>query len=153
MKGRNKIMNILDVVKHRYPFILVDKVLEIEYMKYSKVLKNVSFNEPWVPGHYPEHPIMPGVLLIEAMGQASGFMLVDTNNCKEKVEKKYGYLTTVEKTKFIKPVHPGDQLIIESKIIQQVSNYIKVSSVVKVDGKVVAKGILSYILQGEKNEL
>ncbi|MCR4945290.1 MAG: 3-hydroxyacyl-ACP dehydratase FabZ [Clostridium sp.] len=146
-------MNILDVVKHRYPFILVDKVLESEYMKYSKVLKNVSYNEPWVPGHYPEHPIMPGVLLIEAMGQASGFILVDTNSREEEIEKKYGYLTTVEKTKFIKPVHPGDQLIIESRIIEHVNNFIKVNSVVKVDGKTVTKGVLSYILQEEKNEL
>lgn len=146
-------MNILDIVKHRYPFILVDKVLECEYMKYSKVLKNVSFNEPWVPGHYPEHPIMPGVLLIEAMGQASSFILVDANSSEEENESKYGYLTMVEKTKFIRPVHPGDQLIIESKIIEHVDNYIRVNSVVKVDGKTVAKGILSYVLQEEKNEL
>lgn len=146
-------MNILEIVKHRYPFILVDKVLECEYMKYSKVLKNVSYNEPWIPGHYPEHPIMPGVLIVEAMGQSSGFMMVDPEYKKNGTKGKYGYLTMIDKTKFIKPVHPGDQLIIESKLVEQVNDYIKVSSIAKVNGQSVAKSILSYVLQEEKNEL
>jgi len=147
-------MRILDIVKHRYPFILVDKVLECEYMKSCKVIKNVSFNEPWVQGHYPEHPVMPGVLLIEAMGQASGFMLVNPDDEINGDNKpKYGYLAMVERAKFIRMVHPGDQVVIESKLAQRIENYITVNVVATVDGKSVAKCTLSYILKEEKNEI
>lgn len=143
-------MNILEVMKHRYPFIMVDKVLETEYMKCAKVIKNVSYNEPWVQGHYPEHPIMPGVLLIEAMGQASGFMFVEEGS---KNNKYYGYLVKINQVKFIKPVHPGDQLVIESKMVDSVGNYVIVDSKVMVDNKVFASCNLSYILKEENDEL
>lgn len=144
-------INILQVMKHRYPFLLVDKVIECEYLKSSKVLKNVSYNEPWVQGHYPEHPIMPGVLLIEMMGQASGFMMLDLNH--KDAKQKYGYLTKVNEAKFIKPVYPGDQLIIDSKLIEHVGNYIQIEASVRNVDQLVSKCRLSYILKGENDEL
>lgn len=146
-------VNILEIIKHRYPFLLVDRVLEYEYMKTSKVLKNVSFNEPWVQGHYPEKPIMPGVLLIEAMGQASSFLLIDSNYKYNGEKPKYGYLVKIEKTKFINPVHPGDQLIIEAKLVSKVNNYITVNVIANVEEVCVAKSTLSYVLQEENHEL
>lgn len=144
-------INILDIMKHRYPFILIDKVLEYEYLKEAKVVKNVSFNEPWVQGHYPNHPIMPGVLLIEAMGQASTFVIVDFNNTD--IEPRYGYLTKVENAKFVRPVYPGDQVIIITKLVEKMDNYVSIKAEATVDGKTVARCKLAYVLKGEKDEL
>jgi beta-hydroxyacyl-ACP dehydratase FabZ len=144
-------VNILEVMKHRYPFLLVDKVVEYEHYKSSKVIKNVTFNEPWVQGHYPGHPIMPGVLLIEAMGQASGFIIMNLD-CKQ-AKPQYGYLTKVDNAKFVRPVYPGDQLIIDSKLIEKVDNYVSIESTIRIEGKVAAKCKLTYILREEEDEL
>ncbi|BCJ93201.1 3-hydroxyacyl-[acyl-carrier-protein] dehydratase FabZ [Anaerocolumna cellulosilytica] len=144
-------VNILEVMKHRYPFLLVDKVVEHAYYKSSKVIKNVTFNEPWVQGHYPGHPIMPGVLLIEAMGQASGFIIMDLDNKQAKA--RFGYLTKVDNAKFVRPVYPGDQLVIDSKLLEKVDSYVRIESTVRVEGRVAAKCKLTYILREEEDEL
>ena len=144
-------INILEIMKHRYPFLLIDKVIDFDYLKSANVIKNVSYNEPWVQGHYPNHPIMPGVLLIEAMGQASAFITVDFNS--EEIRPKYGYLIKVDNVKFVRPVYPGDQIVITSKLIEMVDNYICIQSVCRVDDKVVAKCKLTYILKEENDEL
>lgn len=139
-------MNVLEIVKHRYPFIMIDKVLDFEYMKSSTAVKNISYNEPWTVGHYPEKPIMPGVLMIEAMGQASSFIFVDKN--KKTLEKNiYGQLASVERVKFIKPVFPGDVVTIKTKLINNTKNFAKVYAESYVEGIKVAEGKLSYVFK------
>lgn len=139
-------MNILDIVKHRYPFVMIDKVIESKYMESVVATKNVSYNEPWGVGHYPEKPIFPGVLMIEAMGQASGFLFVDNN--KNAVEKNlFGQLAKVERVKFIKPVFPGDVITIKVKLENMINNYVIVSAKCYVEDEKVAEGKLSYVLK------
>ena len=105
------INEILDHLPHRYPFVLVDKVLSYEVGKKIEAIKNVTINEPFFPGHFPSHPIMPGVLIIEAMAQTASALVVhgydgDTNDLSV-------YLMKVDNAKFRKPVLPGDQLIMK----------------------------------------
>lgn len=139
-------INILEIMKHRYPFLLIDKVMELEYLKSAKVIKYVSFNEPWVQGHYPEKPIFPGVLMIEAMGQASGMMLVDLFG--ENDENKYGYLVKVENCKFISPVYPGSELLMNCKMLEKIDDrYIRVQVIATVDEKKVATCILIFMFK------
>ncbi len=139
-------INILEIMKHRYPFLLIDKVIEHEYLKKAKVIKYVSYNEPWVQGHYPDKPIFPGVLMIEAMGQASGMMLIDFSTKKDK--DKYGYLVKVEQCKFINPVYPGSELVMNCKMLEKIDDcYIKVQIIATVDDKKVATCVLIFMLK------
>lgn len=139
-------INILEVMKHRYPFLLIDKVLAHDYLKSTKVIKYVSYNEPWVQGHYPEKPIFPGVLMIEAMGQASGLMLIDFAG--ENDINKYGYLVKVENCKFVRPVFPGSKLVMNCKMLEKIDDrYIKVQVIATVDDKKVATSILVFMLK------
>lgn len=138
-------INVMKVMKHRYPFLMIDKVISYEYLKNAKVLKNITYNEPWAQGHYPVEPIFPGVLMIEAMGQACAFMLMDfeLGECP----KTYGYLTTVEYAKFVRPVLPGDQLVMTCELIEKVDNFIKASVISTVQDRVVGKCKLTFILK------
>lgn len=112
----NKALDINDIKKiipHRYPFLLVDKLLEVEPRKRAVGLKNVTINEEFFQGHYPESPVMPGVLIIEAMAQVSGLAVLTDDEVKGMVP----YFAGIDKVRFRKPVVPGDQLRIEANIV------------------------------------
>ncbi|RLA03199.1 MAG: 3-hydroxyacyl-[acyl-carrier-protein] dehydratase FabZ [Gammaproteobacteria bacterium] len=111
------IEEIKTLLPHRYPFLLIDRVLEIVPGESLTAIKNISVNEPQFPGHFPDEPIMPGVLMIEAMAQASGILAFKTNNVAAGEHVSY-YLVGVDKTRFKKPVVPGDQLRMEIKILK-----------------------------------
>jgi 3-hydroxyacyl-[acyl-carrier-protein] dehydratase len=126
---------IMSYIPHRYPFLLVDKVIEVEKPKSAVGIKNVSVNEPFFEGHFPGNPIMPGVLIVEALAQTAGIL---TN---ASAEKKYRgvYFMSIEKAKFRKPVLPGDQLRLEVELVKQRNTVLKFSGIAKVEDKVVAE--------------
>jgi len=109
------IKDIISVLPHRYPFLLLDRVLELVPAKTIRALKNVSVNEPFFTGHFPEHPVMPGVLIVEALAQAAAVLsLVGENSLKaDEGEKNLYYLAGIDDARFRRPVVPGDQLILE----------------------------------------
>ncbi len=130
------IVEIQKILPHRYPFLLVDRVLEVEPGKSIVGIKNVTFNEPFFPGHFPGRPIMPGVLMVEAMAQAAGVLVykstTDTDN-------NLVYFMSIEKAKFRKPVVPGDQLRLEIQALQSRGQVWKFKGEAKVEGKVVCE--------------
>jgi len=127
-------MEIQNILPHRYPFLLVDRVIEIEPNKKAVGLKNVTFNEPFFQGHFPNKPIMPGVLVVEAMAQVSGILAMYNGPKGSSV-----YFMSIDKAKFRKPVVPGDQLRFEVSVLQQRKNVWKFSGKTFVDNKVVAE--------------
>jgi 3-hydroxyacyl-[acyl-carrier-protein] dehydratase len=104
------INQIMSILPHRHPFLLVDRVVELETGKRIVALKNVSVNEPFFPGHFPGHPVMPGVLIVEAMAQVAGILAYQSD---ETVRDKVTYFAGIDNAKFRKPVKPGDQLRLE----------------------------------------
>lgn len=135
---------IMKILPHRHPFLLVDRVISITASsgksrvgRKVKAVKNVSYNEPFFPGHFPDNPVMPGVLIVEAMAQvgAIGHQLDDDP------EMQF-LIAGIEKAKFKKPVIPGDTLIISSEIIAEKAKMKKLSCKAEVDGKVVAEAVL-----------
>jgi len=125
-------------LKHRYPFLYVDRVLELEEDNYIVACKNVTINEPWAQGHFPENPILPGVIMIETAAQVGGLLLVN------KKDDKDAMLSSVNNFKFIKPVTPGDQLIIRATLQERVLPFTRVKVILTVDQKKVAEGVISY---------
>jgi 3-hydroxyacyl-[acyl-carrier-protein] dehydratase len=109
------IKGVLDLLPHRYPFLLVDRVLECEPGKRIVALKNVTINEPFFPGHFPHHPIMPGVMLIEAMAQAAAILAFQSGEQRAD-DKSVVYFLGIDEARFKSPVVPGDQLILEARI-------------------------------------
>jgi beta-hydroxyacyl-ACP dehydratase FabZ len=109
------VRQILDMLPHRYPFLLVDRILEVQGTQKIVGLKNVSINEPFFQGHFPGHPIMPGVLIVEAMAQTGGMLLMGQVPDRE---KKVVYFMALDHVKFRKPVVPGDQLRMEVEMLQ-----------------------------------
>jgi len=136
-----RINDIFSMLPHRYPFLLVDRVLEFSPMTSIRALKNVTVNEPHFTGHFPEVPIMPGVLILEAMAQAGAILLV--NSIDEPVEGKIFMFTGIEKARFRKPVIPGDQLILECFDIKRRMTMVKMQATAKVDGKLAAEAVIS----------
>ena len=126
---------ILNMIPHRYPFIMIDKVVE-ESKKYIKTLKNVTVNEPHFAGHFPEKPIMPGVLILESMAQSSCLLIL---NYIDDPDKHLVYLSKVNHLRILKNVIPGDQLVIKADLIQHKMNSFKFNAVCKVEDEVVAK--------------
>ena len=141
------IQEIMKLLPHRYPFILVDRILELTPGEKVIALKNVTINEPFFQGHFPENPIMPGVLIIEAMGQAGAVLAA-----KSLERESHGsliYFMGMDKVKFRKPVTPGDQLIFEMKFLKQRRNVFRMSGTAYVDKNVVAQAELMATF-GEK---
>jgi beta-hydroxyacyl-ACP dehydratase FabZ len=135
LHGINEVMNFLP---HRYPFLMIDRILEFEADKRVVGLKNVTINEPFFQGHFPGHPIMPGVLLLEAMAQTGGVMAL-MSLPPEEVKKKVLYFMSIDKAKFRKPVLPGDQVRFELELIKSRGNVKNFKAVAKVEGAVVAE--------------
>ena len=132
------IQGILGILPHRYPFLLVDRVLELEPERIL-ALKNVTFNEPHFTGHFPGAPVMPGVLVIEAMAQAGGvLMLSDVPDRHEKLI----YFTGIDNCRFRRPVVPGDQLVIEVELVARRSTVAKMHGRATVDGELVCEADL-----------
>ena len=127
---------ILDVIPHRYPFLLVDRIIEVEGTHRIVGIKNVTINEPFFQGHFPGHPIMPGVLIIEAMAQVGGMLLLSTI---EDPDQKVVYFMSLDNVKFRRPVLPGDQLRCELEMLQNRGRTCRMKGVAYVDGNVVAE--------------
>ncbi|MGH7570023.1 MAG: bifunctional UDP-3-O-[3-hydroxymyristoyl] N-acetylglucosamine deacetylase/3-hydroxyacyl-ACP dehydratase [Gemmatimonadales bacterium] len=136
---------IMDVLPHRYPFLLVDRILEIEGEKRIVGIKNVTINEPFFQGHFPGHPIMPGVLIIEAMAQVGGMLLMSHFE-SQNVEDKVVYFMSLDNVKFRRPVLPGDQIRFELEMLQFRGKTCKMKGVGYVDGQVVAEAEMMAIV-------
>ena len=127
---------ILALLPHRYPFLLVDRILEIEGTTRIVGLKNVTINEPFFQGHFPGHPIMPGVLIVEAMAQVGGVLAMRTI---ERPEDKVVYFMSLDNVKFRRPVLPGDQLRMEVEMLQNRGRTCRLKGLAYVDGALVAE--------------
>ncbi len=137
------IHQIKNLLPHRYPFLLVDRVVEAEPEESIIALKNVTYNEPFFNGHFPSRPVMPGVLIVEALAQAAALMAshgrddIDTEN-------RIYYFTGIDKARFKRPVEPGDQLIFEVQLVRKIRNMYKCKGLAKVDGELAASAELMF---------
>ena len=132
---------ILKQLPHRYPFLLVDRVLSVEPGKDIVALKNVTINEPFFPGHYPHHPVMPGVLIIEAMAQASALLSFKSMGTKPDDNSVY-YFVGIDNARFKRPVSPGDQLIFRMELTMNRRGMFKFKGTAEVDGQIAAEAEL-----------
>jgi UDP-3-O-[3-hydroxymyristoyl] N-acetylglucosamine deacetylase/3-hydroxyacyl-[acyl-carrier-protein] dehydratase len=140
------VRDILDILPHRYPFVMIDRIVEIKGAEELVAIKNVTFNEPYFGGHFPGNPVMPGVLQLEAMAQAAGILIVRWNNWVPRP----AFFMSADKVKFRKPVLPGDQLRIHAKLTKVRSNKIAVAEVsCSVDGQVVSSAELMITIVDE----
>ncbi len=141
------IQKILATLPHRYPFVLVDRVLEIENGKYVRSLKNVTINEPFFQGHFPARPVMPGVLMIEALAQAAAMLAFVTTGNKP-AEERIVYLVAIDDARFKRPVVPGDQLILEAWLERMRGGIHRYRTRASVDGKTAVE---CFIMCTERN--
>ena len=135
------IHQILKQLPHRYPFLLVDRVLELEKGKRIKALKNVTINEPFFSGHFPKRPVMPGVLMLEAMAQAAALLAFDTLNMTPDDNMVY-YFAGIDNARFKRPVEPGDQLIMDVSLERMKSGVFKFKGVTRVGEHMVCEADL-----------
>ena len=140
------IHEILNYLPHRYPFVLVDRVLSLELNKEIVAVKNVTINEPFFPGHFPYHPVMPGVLIVEAMAQAAAILSFKTMDTKPNDKSVY-YFAGMDNVRFKKPVSPGDQLVLKVSIDRILRGIWKYKGEALVDGAVVAEADMMCILK------
>jgi 3-hydroxyacyl-[acyl-carrier-protein] dehydratase len=141
-----EITEIMRHLPHRYPFLLVDRVLELVPGEQVVAIKNVSMNEPHFPGHFPHHPVMPGVLIIEAMAQAAGLLAFRSAN-KEVNENSVIYFVGIDNARFKRPVVPGDQLRLEARITKSVRGIWKFEARALVDGQLACEAELMCTLR------
>lgn len=132
--------DIMKILPHRFPFLLVDRIVELEHGTSCVGIKNITINEPFFPGHFPGHPVMPGVLIVEAMAQVAGIMAYLASD--EETRKKVSYFMAIENVKFRKPVVPGDQLRIEITTTLNRRGIWGVDGKAYVDGKLVTEASL-----------
>lgn len=135
------IYEILKYLPHRYPFILVDRVISYELGERIIAVKNVSINEPFFAGHFPHHPVMPGVLIIEALAQAAALLTLKTQNSEKNDEQVY-YFVGIDGVRFKKPVTAGDQLVLKVDITRQIKGVWKYSARAEVDDQLVTEAQL-----------
>ena len=138
------INNIISMIPHRYPFLLVDRVLDVESGESIVALKNVTVNEPHFVGHFPQKPIMPGVLIIEAMAQASALLVVEALG--DDTKGKLVYFMSIDDARFRKPVIPGDTLHLHVNKIQNRRNVWKMSGEARVDDAKVAEAVITAMI-------
>jgi beta-hydroxyacyl-ACP dehydratase FabZ len=144
------INEVMAFLPHRYPFLMIDRILEFEADKRIVGLKNVTINEPFFQGHFPGHPIMPGVLLLEAMAQTGGVMALMSLPAEE-AKKKVLYFMSLDKAKFRKPVTPGDQVRFELDLIKKRGAIMSFKAIAIVDGGIVAESeMMAMIVDKEK---
>ena len=140
---------ILRLIPHRYPIMLVDRVVDYEVNKYAEGIKNVTFNEPHFTGHFPDHPIMPGVLIVEALAQTSAILV--SKSQVDNPEDKLVFFMSIEKAKFRKPVVPGDTLTLRVDVVQNRGSVWKFDGKGFVNGKVVAESSFSAMIADKKD--
>ncbi|MFA5523126.1 MAG: 3-hydroxyacyl-ACP dehydratase FabZ [Tissierellales bacterium] len=133
-------MEIQQIIPHRYPFLLVDKIIELEEGKKAVGIKNVTINEPFFQGHFPDNPLMPGVLIVEAMAQVGAVAVMTLDENKEKLAVFAG----IDKVRFKKQVRPGDTLRMEVELVSMRRGIGKGEAVAYVDGEVACKGTLMF---------
>jgi 3-hydroxyacyl-[acyl-carrier-protein] dehydratase len=133
------IVEIMALLPHRYPFLLIDRVVEMERKKRLVAIKNITINEPQFQGHFPDYPIMPGVLMVEAIAQAGGALLLSEVPDRE---SKLLLFTSIENARFRRPVTPGDQLRIEVTVLNWRSRAVKMGGSITVDGKLVCDAVV-----------
>ena len=143
-----EIREIMKILPHAYPFLLVDRIVEMELGKRIVGIKNVTYNEPFFPGHFPGRPIMPGVLIVEAMAQTAGMLIYQTMD--EENRRKPAFFLGMDNVKFRKPVIPGDQLRLEVEITKHRQSIWGFKGKALVDGKLVAEAELLAMLGEEK---
>jgi 3-hydroxyacyl-[acyl-carrier-protein] dehydratase len=143
-----EIKEIMAMLPHAYPFLLVDRIVEMEPGKRAVGIKNVTYNEPFFPGHFPGRPIMPGVLIVEAMAQTAGVLAF--NSLPEQERKKSVFFLGMDNVRFRKPVMPGDQLRMELEITRHRQSIWGFKGKALVDGNVVAEGDLLAMIGEEK---
>ena len=148
-KTQFDINDIIKILPHRYPFILIDKIEITEPGKSLIALKNVTINEPFFQGHFPGQPIMPGVLSLEILCQAGSFLML--NQVEDPLEKNM-FFTTVEKTKFKRPIVPGDQLKIEVELVKKKLNLCKFHGKCSIDEKLAVDALFSASLVDRARE-
>jgi len=147
MTGEKKPLNSLDIhevmkhLPHRYPFLLVDRVTDYRVGDYLEAVKNVTVNEPCFTGHFPHRPVMPGVLILEALAQATGILAFKTLNETPNNDSLY-YFVGIDRARFKKPVEPGDQVVLKVKLVKRKSLMWKFDAQALVDGKVVCSAEL-----------
>ena len=137
-------MNIHEILKklpHRYPFLMVDRVLELEHGKRIKALKNVTANEPYFLGHFPHRPVMPGVMMLEALAQAAALLSFDALDASPD-DKQIYYFAGIDAARFKRPVEPGDQLILDVVLDRMKSGVFKFSAKATVDGELAVEAAL-----------
>ncbi|MCX8520384.1 MAG: 3-hydroxyacyl-ACP dehydratase FabZ [Rhodoferax sp.] len=140
------IHKILKQLPHRYPFLLVDRVLEIDKGKTIKALKNVSMNEPFFEGHFPHRPVMPGVLMLEALAQAAALLSFDALDASPSDDVVY-YFAGIDRARFKRPVEPGDQLLLEVEMLRMKAGIFKFKAVARVDGELAVEAELTCAMR------
>ncbi|MGX5173402.1 3-hydroxyacyl-ACP dehydratase FabZ [Aliikangiella sp. IMCC44653] len=135
------IHQIMQTLPHRYPFLLVDRVIDYKLGEYLNAIKNVSVNEPCFMGHFPHRPVFPGVLILEALAQATGILAFKTSQqCAD--ENTLYYFVSIDEAKFKKPVEPGDQLLLKVQLIKRKKTFWKFDAVAEVNGQTVCSAKL-----------
>lgn len=129
----------MKLLPHRYPFILIDRIIDMEPGKRCTALKNITMNEPYFQGHFPNQPVMPGVLILESMAQAGAFLVL--NSVEDPLTKNM-FFSAVEKAKFRKPIIPGDQVRIEMELLKIRMNAVRLRGIAFVDDKIVTEAII-----------
>jgi len=142
------VVDIQNILPHRYPFLLVDRITELKAGEYVEGFKNVSISEPVFQGHFPDHPIYPGVMILEGMAQAGGVLAFKSMDgaSQEEIQNKVVYFMSIDKAKFRVPVTPGDQLIYKINVMKQKGSVWQLEAKAYVDGKVVAQAELKAMI-------
>ena len=133
---------IMDIIPHRPPFLLIDRIIKTNSTTFVEAVKNVTVNEPFFKGHFPGSPIMPGVLIVEAAAQAAAILVMTAPQCKGKIP----FFMSIDKVKFRKPVVPGDQLLIRIDVVRLRKTTGRAQAVITVDGDVVTEALLTFVV-------